>query len=179
VTAGGSAVKDLDFDDDDLTGKIFAAMHEPVSDPEAAIQELRAHSLAISSRTKRIEESNREVISAAKKLGANVYTLEVIEDLSLRAQKTLESLGYSGIQFIVGNGFLGWPKNIKFDAILLSAAPERFPQPLLDQLKEGGRLVGPEGPKNHQWLWRVTRTPQGLVREKISPVKFVIMAEPG
>lgn len=61
-----------DFDDDELTGKILTAMREPVSDPEAAIQELRAHSLAISSRTKRIEESNREVISAAKKLGASI-----------------------------------------------------------------------------------------------------------
>lgn len=72
TTAGGSAVKDLDFDDDELTGKIFAAMREPVSDPEAAIQELRAHSIANSVRVKRIEESNREVIAAAKKLGASI-----------------------------------------------------------------------------------------------------------
>ena len=72
TTAGGSAVKDLDFDDDELTGKILTAMREPVSDPEAAIQELRAHSLANSVRVKRIEESNREVIAAAKKLGASI-----------------------------------------------------------------------------------------------------------
>lgn len=72
MTAGGSAVKDLDFDDDELTGKILTAMREPVSDPEAAIQELRAHSLANSVRVKRIEESNREVIAAAKKLGASI-----------------------------------------------------------------------------------------------------------
>ena len=71
TTAGGSAVKDLDFDDD-LTGKIFAAMREPVSDPEAAIQELRAHSIANSMRMKRIEEMNKEVVAAAKKLGVRI-----------------------------------------------------------------------------------------------------------
>ena len=60
TTAGGSAVKDLDFDDD-LTGKILTAMREPVSDPEAAIQELRAHSLAISSRTRRIESIAKRI----------------------------------------------------------------------------------------------------------------------
>jgi hypothetical protein len=72
TTIGGSAVKDLDFDDDELTGKILTAMREPVSDPEAAIQELRAHSIANSVRVKRIEESNREVVAAAKKLGVRI-----------------------------------------------------------------------------------------------------------
>ena len=61
TTLGGSAVKDLDFDDDELTGKILTAMREPVSDPEAAIQELRAHSLAISSRTRRIESIAKRI----------------------------------------------------------------------------------------------------------------------
>ncbi|NIN34436.1 MAG: protein-L-isoaspartate(D-aspartate) O-methyltransferase, partial [Gammaproteobacteria bacterium] len=74
-------------------------------------------------------------------LVAHVYTIEIIEVLGLRAETTLNRLGYDNVTVRVGDGYNGWPEQAPFDAILVTAAPETVPQPLIDQLKPGGRMV--------------------------------------
>src|SRR5262249_22819664 len=75
--------------------------------------------------------------------GAEVDTIEIIPELGRRAERTLRDLGYSRVRVRIGDGYHGWPEHAPFDAVILTAAPDQVPQPLLDQLRNGGRLVAP------------------------------------
>jgi protein-L-isoaspartate(D-aspartate) O-methyltransferase len=106
---------------------------------------------------------------------AEVDSIEVVPDLGRAAASLLRELGYKNVHVKVADGYEGWPDRAPFDAILLTAAPpDRIPQPLLDQLKVGGRLVAPVG-RDEQYLVRITRTARGFEREVIAPVRFVPM----
>ncbi len=92
-------------------------------------------------------------------LGLEVYTIEIIEPLATQAAERLQRLGYVNVQTFHGDGYFGWPEAAPFDAIIVTAAPDHVPQPLLVQLKVGGVLVIPVGPVGgYQELWRITRT---------------------
>jgi protein-L-isoaspartate(D-aspartate) O-methyltransferase len=107
-------------------------------------------------------------------LAAEVYSIEIVPALAEEAEARLRRLGYSNVQVRVGDGYRGWPEAAPFDAIIVTAAPRDIPQPLVDQLREGGRMVLPLG----QWdqdLVRLRRTPQGILRESLLPVRFVPM----
>ena len=103
-----------------------------------------------------------------------IYSIEIIESLGLRAKTLLDKLGYKNIQVRIGDGYKGWPEAGPFDAILVTAAPDHVPQPLVDQLKVGGRMVIPVG-EYYQELEVITKTTSGVEREKIIPVRFVPM----
>jgi protein-L-isoaspartate(D-aspartate) O-methyltransferase len=105
---------------------------------------------------------------------AEVESIEVIPDLGRRAEATLRALGYRNVRVHIGDGFDGWPARAPYDAIVLTAAPTKVPQPLLDQLRVGGRLVAPVG-RQVQDLVVITRTAQGFVTETIASVRFVPM----
>ncbi len=107
-------------------------------------------------------------------LVAQVCTIEIVEPLADRARQVLEELGYGNIRLRVGDGFFGWPEAAPFDGIILTAAPEEVPRPLLLQLAEGGRLVVPEGEFNQDL---VVYEKQGgkIERRRIIPVRFVPM----
>jgi protein-L-isoaspartate(D-aspartate) O-methyltransferase len=107
-------------------------------------------------------------------MGAKVYTVEIIPALAHRAKKTLDALDYRNIAYRVGDGYRGWPEAAPFGAILVTAAPDHVPQPLVDQLAVGGRLVIPVGAAM-QKLMVITRTTDGTRREEIIPVQFVPM----
>jgi len=107
-------------------------------------------------------------------LVAKVYSIEIIETLSLRAAGVLEKLGYENITLRHGDGYRGWPEEAPFDAIIVTAAPDHIPKPLLDQLKVGGRLVIPVG-SFYQELIRLERTAEGFEEQRITPVRFVPM----
>ena len=107
-------------------------------------------------------------------LAAEVYSIEILRPLADRARRTLGRLGYDNVHVRRGDGYRGWPAAAPFDAILLTAAPPRIPQPLLDQLAPDGRLVAPVG-EGVQELTRITRTGDGLRRERIATVYFVPM----
>ena len=105
----------------------------------------------------------------------SVYTIEIVEPLGEAAAKRLQALGYENIQVRIGDGYHGWPRQAPFDAIIVTAGAEALPQPLVDQLAEGGRMVIPVGP--HQGvrdlvLLRKKRNGK-LVRESLMPVRFV------
>ena len=108
-------------------------------------------------------------------LGADVYTIEIVEKLAATARSVLQRLGYDRIRVRAGDGYQGWPDAAPFDRIIVTAAPPEVPQPLIDQLKPGGRLVVPEG-VHDQDLVLYTKTADGkLQRERVLPVRFVPM----
>ncbi len=104
-------------------------------------------------------------------LGAEVYSIERIPDLSARAAATLERLGYE-VALRVGDGSEGWPEHSPYEAIIVGAAAEEVPGALLAQLADGGRLVVPVG-RSRQALYRITRRGDGFERERIAGARFV------
>jgi len=106
----------------------------------------------------------------------DVYTIEIIAALANRAREDLNKLGYTNIRVKCGDGFVGWQEHAPYDGIVVTCAPERVPQSLLDQLKVGGRLVIPLGPQwRWQWLKVFTRKADGFDQEQIAEVRFVPM----
>ncbi len=109
------------------------------------------------------------------RLAREVDTIEILPDLSRRAEERLKALGCRNVEFRVGDGYRGWPEKAPFDGILVTAAPRQIPQPLLDQLAVNGKLVIPVG-DFYQELKVFTRHPDGSVSEKdVLPVRFVPM----
>lgn len=108
-------------------------------------------------------------------MGVKVFSIEIIEPLAKRAKATLAKLGYAqSVEVRQGDGYAGWPEHAPFDAIVVTAAPPKIPEPLKQQLKIGGRLIIPVG-RGYQSLLRVTRTKDGFREESIIPVRFVPM----
>ncbi|MDD4857515.1 MAG: protein-L-isoaspartate(D-aspartate) O-methyltransferase [Candidatus Krumholzibacteria bacterium] len=107
-------------------------------------------------------------------LASEVYTIEIVEALSLRARDLLREQGYSNIFFCAGDGSLGWPDKAPFDAIMVTAAPDRTPARLAEQLAEGGRMIVPVG-RGEQYLELVTRKGASVERRTLIGVRFVPM----
>jgi protein-L-isoaspartate(D-aspartate) O-methyltransferase len=101
-----------------------------------------------------------------------VFTVEIVERLSLRARGILDGLGYDNIHYRVGDGSEGWPEAAPFDAVIVTAAAARIPEPLEDQLAVGGRMIVPVG-TDFQELILVHRDKKGLRRERLLAVRFV------
>jgi protein-L-isoaspartate(D-aspartate) O-methyltransferase len=108
-------------------------------------------------------------------LARQVYTIEVVRELGEASARCLQKLGYTNISFRIGNGYAGWPEHAPYDAIIVTAAAAQVPQPLVDQLKPGGRLVIPVGlPYLPQELMLVEKDPQGKIHIRdILGVAFV------
>lgn len=103
-----------------------------------------------------------------------VFSIEIVEPLAVRARATLDSLGLERIHTRIGDGYRGWPEAAPFDAIIVTAAPEHVPEPLIDQLALGGRLVIPVG-RGDQELLLLERTSDGISQRSILSVRFVPM----
>lgn len=107
-------------------------------------------------------------------MGCEVYSIEIRPALARAAQERLAAMGYAGVHVRAGDGYGGWSEAAPFAAIIVTAAPERVPEPLLDQLKVGGHLVIPVG-SFYQQLKVITREGQGLSERDVIPVRFVPM----
>ena len=102
-----------------------------------------------------------------------VYSVELIDELAQHAKGRLRRLGYRNIEVRTGNGYYGWPEHAPFDKIIVTAAPNLIPPPLLAQLKPGGRMVIPAGIPDEQQLMLVEKAENGtLVTRNILPVRF-------
>lgn len=107
-------------------------------------------------------------------LAKEVYTIEIVAPLAQRARETLDSLGYRNIEVRTGNGYLGWPEHAPYDRIMVTAAPERVPPALIQQLKIGGLMAIPVGTAVQQ-LRILRRTATGTRTLRTLPVRFVPM----
>jgi len=108
-------------------------------------------------------------------IAAEVFSIEIICELADSAEQRLKALGYKNISVRCGDGYQGWPDQAPFDAIIVTAAPEKIPKPLLDQLKPGGRMIIPVGTLAQE-LVLVSKLKDGRFEEKnVLPVRFVPM----
>jgi protein-L-isoaspartate(D-aspartate) O-methyltransferase len=107
-------------------------------------------------------------------LAREVWSIEIVPELGERARADLARLGYRNVHVRIGDGYRGWPEHAPFDAIIVTAAPDHVPQPLVDQLAQGGRLVLPVGDWSQELLL-VERDEQGVRRERLIDVRFVPM----
>ncbi|MFH0794815.1 MAG: protein-L-isoaspartate(D-aspartate) O-methyltransferase [bacterium] len=107
-------------------------------------------------------------------MGLQVYTIEIVAELLERAKTLLASMQYRRVEFRLGDAFQGWPEAAPFHGIMLTAAPLSLPQPLKDQLAEGGRIVAPLG-EEEQYLWVFTKVNGQLLADQEFGVRFVPM----
>ncbi|MEM9015827.1 MAG: protein-L-isoaspartate(D-aspartate) O-methyltransferase, partial [Verrucomicrobiota bacterium] len=105
-----------------------------------------------------------------------VFTIEIVEPLAKQSEERLTRLGYENIEVRLGDGFQGWPEKAPFDAIIVTCAPEEIPEALIEQLKEGGRMIIPVGPDGGlQKLIRVAKVDGEIRTTGILDVRFVPM----
>ena len=111
-------------------------------------------------------------------LAGRVYSVEIIDELAQRAVQRLKRQGYTNIEVRIGNGYSGWPEHAPFDKLIVTAAPDLIPPPLINQLKTGGRMVIPVGLPNAQQLVVVEKDLNGRVKTKeIMRVMFSLLEE--
>lgn len=105
-----------------------------------------------------------------------VFSIEIVEPLAKRAEVDLRRLGFTNVFVRAGDGYAGWPQHAPFDVIIVTCAPDQIPQPLVEQLKEGGRMVIPVGPDGGvQELYLLEKRGGEVLRKSILPVRFVPM----
>lgn len=108
-------------------------------------------------------------------LAAEVYTIEIIAPLGKRAEETLGRLGYKNIHVKIGDGYKGWAEHAPYDAVIVTCAPDHVPQPLAEQVREGGRIIIPVGPAGAQELYSLEKKEGKLRQRAVLPVRFVPM----
>jgi protein-L-isoaspartate(D-aspartate) O-methyltransferase len=112
-------------------------------------------------------------------LAGRVYTVEIIDELAQRAEQRLKLEGYTNVEVRVGNGYFGWPEHAPFDKVIVTAAPDLIPPPLINQLKSGGRIVIPVGLPDAQQLVVVDKDVNGRIKTKeIMQVLFSLLEGP-
>jgi protein-L-isoaspartate(D-aspartate) O-methyltransferase len=108
-------------------------------------------------------------------LVSDVYSIDIVAPLARTAEATLKRLGCKNVHVKIGDGYKGWPEAAPFDAIIVTCAPDKVPQPLIDQLKDGGRMVIPVGERFAQQLYLLEKK-NGQIKESVTlPVRFVPM----
>jgi protein-L-isoaspartate(D-aspartate) O-methyltransferase len=112
-------------------------------------------------------------------LVSEVYSIEIVEPLAKNAEATLQRLGYKNVHTKTGDGYKGWPETAPFDAIIVTCAPDKVPQPLVDQLKDDGRMVIPVGDRFAQQLYLLEKENGRLKQSATLPVRFVPMTSDG
>ena len=109
------------------------------------------------------------------KLVSEVYTIEIVAPLGHKAAKALEKLRYDNVHVKVGDGYQGWPEHAPFDKIIVTCSPEKVPPALVEQLREGGRMVIPVGERYQQTLYLLKKNDGKMVSEALQPTLFVPM----
>ena len=108
-------------------------------------------------------------------MGAEVYTIEIVEPLAEMARQTLERLGYKNAHVKHGDGYRGWPEHAPFDAVIVTCAPDKIPPDLVAQLKDGGRMIIPVGGGMEQELVLLRKHGDKVEKQSVLPVRFVPM----
>ncbi len=151
---------------------------QTISQPYIVAYMSEALELAPSDKVLEIGTGSGYQTAILAELAKEVYTIEIIADLGKHAQEQLRELGYKNIQARIGDGYKGWPEAAPFDAIIVTCAPEEIPKILLDQLKDGGRMVIPLGnQESGQQLFKITKKDGKVIRHPEMNVRFVPMVK--
>ncbi len=110
-------------------------------------------------------------------LAKEVYTIELIEDLGIRAEKTLNLLGYKNFKLKIDDAYNAWKEYAPFDRIMVTCAPENIPQKLINQLANKGKMIIPAGKKHTQELWLISKEKDKITQKSILSVRFVPMKD--
>ena len=168
------------FVPDDLIGQAYADHPLPIGYGQTISQPyivaLMSEALQVKPGDKVLEIGTGSAYQAAilDALGAETYTIEIIPELAQQAEQRLRDLGYEDVRTLNADGYFGWEKHAPFDAIIVTAAPDHMPQPLANQLAEGGRMVVPIGPVGAvQTLWLFEKTEGDLQASNMGGVRFV------
>jgi protein-L-isoaspartate(D-aspartate) O-methyltransferase len=145
---------------------------QTISQPYIVAYMTEALALAPTARVLEIGTGSGYQAAILAELVSEVYTIEIVPSLAARSARTMKELGYTDVQSREGDGYLGWPERAPFDAIIVTAAPDHVPQPLVDQLRVGGRLVIPVG-RGSQDLLVYEKRADGLREITRLPVRFV------
>ncbi len=166
-----AALRDRAYEDSPLP----IGFDQTISQPYIVAVMTEAAQVAPGERVLEVGTGSGYQAAVLAELGADVYSIEIVEPLAKRTHGLLARLGYDRLHLRIGDGYRGWPEAAPFDAIVVTAAPDRVPQPLIDQLAEGGRLVIPVGRAGDQQLRVITRGPDGTTTETLFDVRFVPM----
>ncbi len=150
------------------------ALGQTISQPYIVAYMTQALHLQGSERVLEIGTGSGYQAAILAEIVREVYTVEILGELVNRARATLDALGYRNIRFLTGDGYQGWPEFAPFDGIIVTAAPDHIPQPLIDQLRPGGRMIIPVG-RFEQDLILVEKGKNGVTRHSTIPVRFVPM----
>lgn len=167
-------VKEGDFDLAFFDGPLSIGCGQTISQPYIVAYMTEMLELRGGDRVLEIGTGSGYQTAVLAEIAGVVYTVEIIEELSLRAREKLGSLDYSNIHFRVGDGSIGWPEEAPFDAIMVTAAPEEIPGSFCEQLADGGRLIVPVG-KYSQSLYRINRRGSETEKRTLIGVRFVPM----
>lgn len=148
---------------------------QTISQPYIVAAMTEAAQLASGEKVLEIGTGSGYQAAVLAELGVTVYSIEIVEPLATRTHELLRRMGYTKLNLRIGDGYKGWPEAAPFDAIIVTAAPEVIPQPLIDQLAVGGRMVIPVGAAGAQELRVITRGEDGTTSESLFPVRFVPM----
>ena len=164
------AVRDDAYDDRPLP----IGHGQTISQPYIVAYMTQALGVARSHRVLEIGTGSGYQAAILSRLASHVWTIEIVPDLGTRAAALLKELGFANVTVRVGDGYAGWPEHAPFDRIIVTAAPDHVPQPLVQQLAIGGRMIIPVGPAGGlQELVVIEKTAAGLVEKKTIPVVFV------
>jgi protein-L-isoaspartate(D-aspartate) O-methyltransferase len=155
-------------------GALPIEMGQTISQPYIVAYMTQALALRGNERVLEIGTGSGYQAAVLAEIVPEVYTIEILAPLQARARSVLEKLGYRNIHFRTGDGYMGWPEYAPFDRIIVTAAPEEVPQPLIDQLKDGGFLIAPIGDLN-QDLVIFEKEKSKIKRRTTIPVRFVPM----
>jgi protein-L-isoaspartate(D-aspartate) O-methyltransferase len=109
------------------------------------------------------------------RLVAEVYTIEILEPLAKQAAANLKRLGYLNVKVLAGDGYKGWPEHAPFDGVIVTCAPDHIPQPLVDELRDGGQMIIPVGSPGMQELFLLRKRGTKVEQTAVLPVRFVPM----
>ena len=150
---------------------------QTISQPYIVAYMTEAAKLSPSDRVLEIGTGSGYQAAVLAEIVKEVYSIEILKPLADSARARLEGMGYKNINVKCGDGYKGWPEYAPFDAIIVTAAPAKIPEELVNQLKVGGKMVLPVG-SFFQELYLITRTDSGFDKKALLPVRFVPMVHP-